>query len=671
MRSRFVALILSVSFAVLLAPAAGAAVPYWDNGNGPLVTYDPAPWPTDAQWLAQPYTRNNASINDQRTQDPSNGGTSPQAYVNVSSGCNDTNLPSVYYYFDPARQVIFYRWRVENAPNNYGTGPSPGTYGATNPWNSGQWTVMMDINGDGFRDFAVHLNGSSGDPSKPVDVLNALWSPTLSNTVDYENDPNVHKIASSYTAFVGTNDQILQFNGLGAPTTVQWPNGSSETTWDYGTTRAVDVSTSSCREYFVDYQIPLAMLDATAVGGPAITPNTPFSFTFSTANSLQNPFQKDVVLSGAYVCPPTAPAPFGDPLTLANGILEQAIATSITSGSGSCSSVPLKAQILDSLQVTNCKTVSTLVSSQFKYYFDVNGNGLADDGSTWTNIIPTVANGTTVTANWNTSTLMRGQYLVALEMEDSFGHTTRTWITDAEAVPGSIYTNFPDDGLSSSTLGVNYTKVIVGPPCGTPPPSLTKVASAAEVQANGAIQYTITISNPSSTPITVSQITDTLPSGFTYVSYGAGSLGAPTSAPTAGATGTLTFTFPNLTVGNGSSATFLVNVTAGVSQGTFYNTATATTNVGTISGADTTGVAVRTASMTLTKSSALVSNPTVPVTSFKRGDQVRFFLTYSNNSETTVQNAVLSDILPAGFLFIDANPNGTTEPPVGTNGTVT
>ncbi|HYO75485.1 MAG TPA: hypothetical protein VE010_03395, partial [Thermoanaerobaculia bacterium] len=348
--------------------AQAAAPPYWSGGSGPAVKYAPAPWPTNAQWVA--YTNSNSSINDQRTQDPSNGGTSPQAYVNVSSGCNDQALPSVYYFYDPVRQVIFYRWRVENGPNNYGTGPSAGAFGNTNPWNSAQWTVMFDLNGDGFRDFAAHLNGSTGSPSAPIDVLNAIWSPTLSNTLDYENDPNVHVVDSQYTAYIGTNNQILQFNGTGAPTTVQWPNGSSETVWDYGSTRATDLSTTSCREYYVDYQIPLAMLDATAVGGPKLSADTPFSFMFATANSLNNPFQKDIVLNGAYVCPPTAPAPFGDPMTLNHGIIEQAIATSITSGSGSCSAVPLKAQILDSIQVTNCQTISTLVDAQFKYYFD-------------------------------------------------------------------------------------------------------------------------------------------------------------------------------------------------------------------------------------------------------------------------------------------------------------
>jgi uncharacterized repeat protein (TIGR01451 family) len=600
------------------------------------------------QWLAQPYTRNNSSINDQRTQDPSNGGTSPQAYVNVSSGCSDTDLPSVYYYFDPVRQVVFYRWRVENAPNNYGTGPSPGSFGATNPWNSGQWSVLMDTNGDGFRDFAVHLNGSSGDPSKPIDVLNAIWSPTLSNTLDYENDPNVHVVGRSYTAFVDSNNQILQFNGLGLPKSVQWPNGSSETTWDYGMTRAVDVSTTSCREYFVDYQIPLAMLDATSVGGPKITANTPFSFTFATANSLNNPFQKDVVLSGAYVCPPTAPAPFGDPLTLNNGIIEQAIATSITSGGGSCTSIPLKAQILDSLQITNCQTISTLVTATFKYYYDTNGNGQADDGNTWTNI-PSTLTGTTVTANWNTNSVIRGQYIVALEMLDGFGHTTRTWITNSEAVPGSIYTNFPTAGVSASTENVNFTKVLVGSPCGAAPPSMTKVASPSQVTGGGAVAYTLTITNNATTAITLSSINDTLPPGFTYSSYAVGSLGVtPTATPAVGASGTINFTFPaNTSIPGSSSRTFIVNANAGTSQGTFYNTARAVTNVGTINATDNTGVSVRTASVTLAKSAS--------PTSVRRGDNVTFTLTYANNSETNVTGAVLTDTLPANFTYVSSS----------------
>jgi len=62
---------------------------------------------------------------------------------------------------------------------------------------------------------------------------------------------------------VGASNKILSFQGSLTPTE-SWPNGSAETEWDYGTTRAKIVSKNSCTEYFVDYQIPISMLDASA-----------------------------------------------------------------------------------------------------------------------------------------------------------------------------------------------------------------------------------------------------------------------------------------------------------------------------------------------------------------------------------------------------------------------
>ena len=666
-RLRFVVGVLILASLGFAGEAAAQTVPFWDNGNGSAINFDPAPWPSDAQWIA--YTRTNASINDKRTQDPSNGGTSPQSYVNVSSGCTDQALPSVFYYFDPVRQVIFYRWRVENAPNNYATGPAPGAFSATSPWQSAQWTVLFDTNGDGFRDFAAHLNGSTGSPAAPIDMMNAIWSPTLSNTLDYLGDPaNVHLISSNPTAFVegtagNTNNQILQFNGSAVPSTVQWPNGSSETVWDYGTTRATDVSVSTCREYFVDYQIPLAMLDATAFGGPALTPNTPFSFMFATANSLQNPFQKDIVLNGDYTCNATAPAPFGDPMTLTGGIIEHPIAMSVTAGTGSCTSVPLSAQILDTLEVDECKTVSTLSSAtKFVYFYDANGDGLDNDGGVWTDVAaPAVRDGTVVRANWDTSSLLQGQYLVAVELIDTatpVAHTTRTWLSSATP---PVFTNYPTAGISAATLGINYAKTTIAGACGVPPPSMTKQASTANVQAGGSMSYTLTITNSATTAITVSSITDTLPSGFTYSSNAGGTLGAPATSPGAGASGTITWTFPaGTTVAGSSSRTFSFNVTAGSTAGSFFNTATAVTSVGTISATDNTGITVQNAVMTVSKIAAFASAPTTPITKVDRNGAFQYRITYSNISDTTTTGVVVTDTLPAGVTFVSAVPAPTS-----------
>lgn len=54
------------------------------------------------------------------------------------------------------RDVIFFRWRVEQIANNYTTGPSTGNYGASDPWNSALWTVLFDVNGDGYVELSTH-----------------------------------------------------------------------------------------------------------------------------------------------------------------------------------------------------------------------------------------------------------------------------------------------------------------------------------------------------------------------------------------------------------------------------------------------------------------------------------------------------------------------------------
>ena len=83
---------LTVTAVLLLSALAPPALadpypPYWDDGSGDAVEFAPAPWPAEpaepadcnqtcGDWL--PYTYLGDSMHDPRTQDPSNGGTSPQ-----------------------------------------------------------------------------------------------------------------------------------------------------------------------------------------------------------------------------------------------------------------------------------------------------------------------------------------------------------------------------------------------------------------------------------------------------------------------------------------------------------------------------------------------------------------------------------------------------------------
>src|SRR5262245_15163185 len=226
---------LSPAFAPPLRPSAALTTSF----QHPI-----AAWPADNQWIN--YSYENLPPEDQRIQDPSNGGTSPQNYVNVSSSCNSTNpdqqLPSIGYLYDDTTGIFYFRWRVEQIANNYATGPSAGSYASTDPWSSALWTVFFDIDGDGWRDFAVHIDGSSGTPGNPLDEIRIIYGTDNSQSLDYINNPSVHLLSVQNTAiYTTTNNRILNFHNTNSPD-ANWPNGASETVWDYGSTRSTAIS---------------------------------------------------------------------------------------------------------------------------------------------------------------------------------------------------------------------------------------------------------------------------------------------------------------------------------------------------------------------------------------------------------------------------------------------
>src|SRR5437764_11713811 len=94
-----------IALAGIVPQAAAQTPPLWNNGaptkclSSPAsiqcpggAAIAPAVWPTDPQWVAYSWgttypdtsTADKHPIDDPRVQDPSNGGTTPQNYVNVS-----------------------------------------------------------------------------------------------------------------------------------------------------------------------------------------------------------------------------------------------------------------------------------------------------------------------------------------------------------------------------------------------------------------------------------------------------------------------------------------------------------------------------------------------------------------------------------------------------------
>ena len=684
--------------------------PVW---GGPAVHHQPVAWPTEPPDPAQcgsacgewkPYTRFQNTLNDPRIKDPSNGGTSPQNYVNIASSCIDKDLPSIYYNLkkvdenDPTRDVIMFRWRVEQIANTYATGPNPGTFGATHPWNSALWTVLFDVDGTGYRDLAAHLNGSSGNPSTPIDMLAGIYGRIPTQSINYLDDPdNIKLLGHNPTAFIdGGSNRILNFQNNLTPTS-GWPNGSAETVWDYGTTRAIKVSTRSCTEYFVDYQIPVAMLDATPYGGPKIDRSTPISMLFCTANSLNNPFQKDCALNRAWVADPNKPGPFGDYISFdqeepySQPIIRDVKAVaplSCTPGQ----TYTLSATVQDTLAVVDGVVRDSLNEVSFWYYHDVNGDGISNDGSQWT----FAATGTRVpgtlnkwTANWDSSNAPKGRYLIGVQAVDNrllvdddmppnpvdnrtFSYVTSNamgqvyidgnWATgqDGEGNPLDFPASFPDHASPMAPVATENwygNPSIVGTQvafagfeeeqvdlavnaCGVAP-SIDKSVSPANVAVSEMVTYTITISNPSNNaPITINQVSDVLPAGFTFGSVTGGSLSGFSSAPSPGAAGELVWVLNTpAALAPGDSATLLFTATAGSNAGVYNNTAAAQIPGFGLIESEPVPVNVDAARLTLSKTPNLyLINPDGTT-------QLTYTIAWSNDSAVLLTDAQISDVL--------------------------
>jgi hypothetical protein len=142
----------------------------------------PIQWPDETgiggpgQWI--PYTRNGVSIVDcLGSGDASTGGTTPQKATDIG-GC--PGGPSTFLYFDEVNEVLAFRIRVQPGGNPLvsgtdkdGNAPLPNATG--DPFGPQNYLLTLDIDGDGFQDFAITLaGGSGGGNTSDVQVVDPL-----------------------------------------------------------------------------------------------------------------------------------------------------------------------------------------------------------------------------------------------------------------------------------------------------------------------------------------------------------------------------------------------------------------------------------------------------------------------------------------------------------------
>ena len=179
--------------------------------------------------------------------------------------------------------------------------------------------------------------------------------------------------------------------------------------------------------------------------------------------------------------------------------------------------------------------------------------------------------------------------------------------------------------------------------------SLAKTTTATVIRAGDTVTYTLTAANAGPSTATGVVITDTLPTGLTFVSATGGGVAA-------GSTVTWTLAAPIAPLGSAS-----VDLTVKVADDQvdpFTNTAT----VASAAGETDTNPANNTASLasTLNSDADVAVTMTGDPTTAAGGDTVTFTVTVTNLGPAPAQNVVATDIVPAGFTLVEPVPTPAT-----------
>ncbi len=452
-----VAVLLIISLAGGTAYGAGvlpgtgsAGQPAEGRNSKAALNQAPADWPAEdlgaGGWVA--YTQAGAPIRDQTgKEDCSTGGSRPAGAVEIASG-DAPYLPSAYFAYNTDAGVFYYRIRLDAMPLT-ASAETAGTRTGGDPWGNVTYNLLIECDGDGYKEFTVVLDGDSGGgKNKDLSVPPAV------------NDGDDLKIYFNDLQSQCVAPEIVSNNTLSAPgDLVWWGNAGTKdavvpqdptadgAAWDFGRSRLVVHGASNAtwgRGYFVDFQFPVdALTDAYnggAGGARLVGPDTPMAFGYSTSNSNTDPLQKDYASNLCYTASCGERFPYMDFITLRDGLARAPKIGDMTLSEIDChASVTVRVALADTLTVTGDMVDDTIAHVSFAYYPDSNGNGIEDDGGIWSNMAVVggsmnpdtnghlAPDGIGSSFNdwgvvWDTSSLAGGQYLVKVTAVDDTGY---------------------------------------------------------------------------------------------------------------------------------------------------------------------------------------------------------------------------------------------------------
>ncbi|MFN2610780.1 MAG: hypothetical protein ABR507_07920, partial [Actinomycetota bacterium] len=223
-------------------------------------------------------------------------------------------------------------------------------------------------------------------------------------------------------------------------------------------------------------------------------------------------------------------------------------------------------------------------------------------------------------------------FLIATRVSQSF---TGAVITNTAFIASTLTSDpNPANDQATTTTTVNTSADL----------QLTKADSPDPVVAGNTLTYTLTITNNGPSDAGSFSVTDTVPSGTTFLSApGCSQLGGviTCSAPSLGASSSVAFTVsvivdPNVATGTVISNTAVISSESTTDPDLTNNSATATTDVN------------ESAVLSVTKSGS--------PSSVAAGQSVTYTATVSNAGPSNADNTTLVDALPSGLSMVSASP---------------
>jgi uncharacterized repeat protein (TIGR01451 family) len=262
-------------------------------------------------------------------------------------------------------------------------------------------------------------------------------------------------------------------------------------------------------------------------------------------------------------------------------------------------------------------------------------------GSTFVSCTPTVgscgAAGAIVT--WNVGSVANGATPSATLVVKP-DPAKRNALANTASVTSTNYDPTPGNNSAIDSDGTATPQVDL---------ALAKTTAAVAIHAGDTFTYTLTVTNAGPSTATGVVITDTLPTGLTYVSSTGGGVAA-------GSTVTWTLAGPIAPLGTAS-----VDLTVKVADdqvNPFTNTATVTS----AAGETDTNPANNTASLLSTLNDdadvavTMIGDPTTAA----GGDTVTFTVAVTNLGPAPAENVIATDIVPAGFTIVEPVPAPAT-----------